>query len=142
MSFFEHAMSFSEQLIFLFLTGILSFWIFRYYMSELKFYLLNRSARKKRGKKETPIKWLLYSNFKDVFPVSFRIAYYVFLSARIFLILLCVVLYLVSPQLSSSVGSNIAKYTWCFEVAVLFVVYVLLYFPDHKCHLDRWIKKK
>ena len=64
MSFFEHAMSFSEQLILLFLTGILSFWIFRYYMSELKFYLLNRSARKKRGKKETPIKWLLYSKNK------------------------------------------------------------------------------
>ena len=135
-------MSLGRQLLALFLSGILSFWYFRLFMSGLKMYLLNRSALKKREKKETPIKWLLYSNFKDVFTVGFRIAYYVFLSARIFLILLCVVLYLVSPQLSSSVGSNIAKYTWCFEVAVLFVVYVLLYFPDRKCHLDRWIKKK
>ena len=135
-------MSLGRQLLALFLSGILSFWFFRNYMSGLKFYLLNRSARKKRGKKETPIKWLLYSNFKDVFPVSFRIAYYVFLSARIFLILLCVVLYLVSPQLSSSVGSNIAKYTWYFEVAVIFLVYVLFYFPGNKAHFDRWIKKK
>lgn len=131
-----------RQLLALFLSGILSFLCFRSLMNGLKFYLLNRSALKKREKKETPIKWLLYSNFKDVFPVSFRIAYYVFLSARLFWMLLCVVLYLVSPQLSSSVGSYIVKYTWYFEVAVIFVVYVLLYFPDHKCHLDRWIKKK
>lgn len=131
-----------RQLLALFLSGILSFLCFRSLMNGLKFYLLNRSALKKREKKETPIKWLLYSNFKDVFPVSFRIAYYLFLSARLFWMLLCVVLYLVSPQLSSSVGSYIVKYTWYFEVAVIFVVYVLLYFPDHKCHLDRWIKKK
>lgn len=135
-------MSLGRQLLALFLSGILSFLCFRSLMNGLKFYLLNRSALKKREKKEMPIKWLLYSNFKDVFPVSFRIAYYVFLSARLFWMLLCVVLYLVSPQLSSSVGSYIVKYTWYFEVAVIFVVYVLLYFPDHKCHLDRWIKKK
>ena len=135
-------MSLGRQLLALFLSGILSFLCFRSLMNGLKFYLLNRSALKKREKKETPIKWLLYSNFKDVFPVGFRIAYYVFLSARLFWMLLCVVLYLVSPQLSSSVGSYIVKYTWYFEVAVIFVVYVLLYFPDHKCHLDRWIKKK
>lgn len=135
-------MSLGRQLLALFLSGILSFLCFRSLMNGLKFYLLNRSALKKREKKETPIKWLLYSNFKDVFPVSFRIAYYLFLSARLFWMLLCVVLYLVSPQLSSSVGSYIVKYTWYFEVAVIFVVYVLLYFPDHKCHLDRWIKKK
>ena len=135
-------MSLGRQLLALFLSGILSFLCFRSLMNGLKFYLLNRSALKKREKKETPIKWLLYSNFKDVFPVSFSIAYYVFLSARLFWMLLCVVLYLVSPQLSSSVGSYIVKYTWYFEVAVIFVVYVLLYFPDHKCHLDRWIKKK
>ena len=135
-------MSLGRQLLALFLSGILSFLCFRSLMNGLKFYLLNRSALKKREKKETPIKWLLYSNFKDVFPVSFRITYYVFLSARLFWMLLCVVLYLVSPQLSSSVGSYIVKYTWYFEVAVIFVVYVLLYFPDHKCHLDRWIKKK
>ena len=135
-------MSLSEQLIVLFLSGILYFCGLRKTMGGLKMYLLNRSALKKREKKETPIKWLLYSNFKDVLPVGFRIAYYVFLSARIFLILLCVVLYLVLPQLSSSVGSNIAKYTWCFEVAVLFVVYVLFYFPGNKAHFDRWIKKK
>ena len=135
-------MSLGRQLLSLFLSGILSFLCFRSLMNGLKFYLLNRSALKKREKKETPIKWLLYSNFKDVFPVSFRIAYYLFLSARLFWMLLCVVLYLVSPQLSSSVGSYIVKYTWYFEVAVIFVVYVLLYFPDHKCHLDRWIKKK
>ena len=93
MSFFEHAMSLSEQLIALFLSGILSFWYFRLFMSGLKMYLLNRSALKKKEKKETPIKWLLYSNFKDVFPVSFRIVYYVYLSARLFWMLLCVVLY-------------------------------------------------
>ena len=132
----------SEQLIVLFLSGILYFCGLRKTMGGLKMYLLNRSALKKREKKETPIKWLLYSNFKDVFPVGFRIAYYVYLIAHTFLILLCVVLYLVSPQLSSSVGSNIAKYTWCFEVAVLFVVYVLFYSPGNKAHFDRWIKKK
>ncbi|MCI5947345.1 MAG: hypothetical protein MRZ22_00140 [Oscillospiraceae bacterium] len=142
MSFFEHAMSLSEQLIVLFLSGILYFCGLRKTMGALKFYLLNRSALKKREKKETPIKWLLYSNFKDVFPVSFRIVYYVYLIAHTFLILLCVVLYLVSPQLSSSVGSNIAKYTLYFETAVMSILYFLLFFPGNKAHFDRWIKKK
>ena len=135
-------MSLGRQLLALFLSGILSFLCFRSLMNGLKFYLLNRSALKKREKKETPIKWLLYSNFKDVFPVSFRIAYYLFLSARLFWMLLCVVLYLVSPQLSSSVGSNIAKYTLYFETAVMSILYFLLFFPGNKAHFDRWIKKK
>ena len=120
-------MSLSEQLIVLFLSGILYFCGLRKTMGGLKMYLLNRSALKKREKKETPIKWLLYSNFKDVFPVGFRIAYYVYLIAHTFLILLCVVLYLVSPQLSSSVGSNIAKYTLYFEAAVMSILYFLLF---------------
>ena len=131
-----------RQLLALFLSGILSFLCFRSLMNGLKFYLLNRSALKKREKKETPIKWLLYSNFKDVFPMSFRIVYYVYLIAHTFLILLCVVLYLVSPQLSSSVGSNIAKYTLYFETAVMSILYFLLFFPGNKAHFDRWIKKK
>ena len=135
-------MSLGRQLLALFLSGILSFWYFRLFMSGLKMYLLNRSALKKREKKETPIKWLLYSNFKDVFPVSFRIVYYVYLSARLFWMLLCVVLYLVSPQLSSSVGSCIVKYTYIFERVVMFISYMLFYFPGNKDHYDRWVKKK
>ena len=54
----------SEQLIVLFLSGILYFCGLRKTMGGLKMYLLNRSALKKREKKETPIKWLLYSKNK------------------------------------------------------------------------------
>ena len=135
-------MSLKGQL-FLFITfGILVFLCFRQFMSELKSYLLNESALKKRDKKETPIEWLLYSNFKDVFPVGFLIAYYVFLGARIFLLLLLLALCLLLPQLFQSVGGCIAIFPCYFESAVFIIVRLLLCFPDRDFHFERWIKKK
>lgn len=135
-------MSLKGQLILLLYTGFFSFCNYRVFINGLKEYLLNKSEQRERAKKETLIKRFLYSNYKDVLPVGSWVAYYVFSIVHIFLILLCVVLYLVSPQTSFSVGNYIAKYTWYFEVAVIFLVYVLFYFPGNKAHFDRWIKKK
>lgn len=135
-------MSLKGQLILLLYTGFFSFCNYRVFINGLKEYLLNKSEQRERAKKETLIKRFLYSNYKDVLPVGSWVAYYVFSIVHIFLILLCVVLYLVSPQTSFSVGNYIAKCTCVFDGVVITVLHLLLRYPDHRDHYDRWVKKR
>ena len=130
------------------LAFLVSFFLFFFYLRMffwgMKSYQLNKSAYKKKKKDETFVQRLLYVKFKEEIPLGWRLFYYFFCLSHFACILVCVVLRLISAEISWNIGGKIAK--WCVYFDFLWNSVVLLAFhsrdPLNAVKYERWIKKK
>lgn len=133
-----------HQVLAIILIFFICFYFLRGFLSGMKWYQLNKSALKKKKKGETFVQWLLYLKFKEEIPFGWRLFYYLVCTLHFFCIFVCIVLRLVSMEVSLHIGRKVVVGLLHFDAVWNFVIYFAFHSRDplNRVKYERWIKKK
>lgn len=136
-------MSIGNQMLVISLCLLISFFFIRAFYHGMKRYQLNKSAYRKRKKTENFIQQLLYTKYKEEISFGWRLFYYLICLIHLFLMVVCVVIYIINRDVSFRVGRIIAVVLYYSDM--VWVVSIALLFNSRDggdLRYSRWIRKK
>jgi len=134
-------MKIHNQIITLSLLLVITFVALRQFVGGIPCYLLNKSAYKKRKKRQTVWEWFCYSRFKKEIPKTLLFLYFFVIVVHSLSIIACVIFNLVDNM--ENTGTILTKVIFWFDVVWMAVIIVMFNRPTKKeWAYDRWITKK